>query len=124
VGKAGRSPILIRTGTSTADIVGLAASAGLLSALGGRTSHAAVVARQLNKVCIVGCRDLLVQENGTSCRIGDHVIEQGTALSLDGNSGQVYMGKLEMVVERPTRYLAEVARWKERHREVLGRSDS
>jgi pyruvate,orthophosphate dikinase len=58
---AGRSPILIRADVSTADIAGLAA-AGTLTARGGRTSHAAVVARQLNKVCIVNCRDLVTLE--------------------------------------------------------------
>jgi len=112
--EAGRSPILIRTDTSTADITGLAASAGLLTGRGGRTSHAAVVARHLNKVCIVGCRELAVQENGKGCRIGDQFIEEGAALSLDGQSGRVYAGKLEVVVERPTRYLGEVERWRAR----------
>ena len=107
--EAGRSPILIRTDTSTADIAGLAASAGVLTARGGRTSHAAVVARQLNKVCIVGCRELAVQENGKGCRIGDQFIEEGAALSLDGHSGRVYAGKLEVVVERPTQYLEKLS---------------
>ena len=112
--EAGRSPILIRTVTSTGDIAGLAASAGLLTARGGRTSHAAVVARQLNKVCIVGCRELAVQEDGKRCRIGDQFLDEGAAVSLDGQSGQVYAGKLEVVVERPTQYLGEVGRWRER----------
>jgi len=112
--EAGRSPILIRTVTSTGDIAGLAASAGLLTARGGRTSHAAVVARQLNKVCIVGCRELAVQEDGKRCRIGDQFLDEGAAVSLDGQSGQVYAGKLEVVVERPTQYLGEVERWRER----------
>ena len=112
--EAGRSPILIRTVTSTGDIAGLAASAGLLTARGGRTAHAAVVARQLNKVCIVGCRELAVQEDGKRCRIGDQFLDEGAAVSLDGQSGQVYAGKLEVVVERPTQYLGEVGRWRAR----------
>jgi len=112
--EAGRSPILIRTDTAPADIAGLAASAGLLTARGGRTAHAAVVARQLNKVCIVGCRALAIHENGKGCRIGDQLIEEGAALSLDGQSGRVYAGKLEVVVERPTQYLGVVERWRAR----------
>lgn len=111
--KAGRSPILIRTVTSTGDIAGLAASVGLLTGRGGRTSHAAVVARQLNKVCIVGCRELVVQENGKGCRIGEQLREEGAAVSLDGQSGRIYAGKLEVVVERPTQYLGEIERWRE-----------
>lgn len=115
--KAGRSSILIRHDTSTADITGLAASVGLLTARGGRTSHAAVVARQLNKPCIVGCRDLRIEEHCKSCRIGDHLIEEGAVLSLDGHSGQVYAGKLEISQERPVQYLTEVERWKARFAE-------
>ncbi len=110
--QAGRSPVLIRAVASTEDVAGLAASAGLLTGRGGRTSHAAVVARQLNKVCIVGCRELAVQDNGKGCRIGDVFIKEGDSLSLDGQSGRVYPGKLEVVVEKPTEYLAEIGRWK------------
>lgn len=109
--KGGR-PILIRNDMSTADIAGLAAAVGILTARGGRTSHAAVVARQLNKVCIVGCRDLLVAESGQRCRISDQIIDEGAAVSLDGNSGRVYAGKLEVVVDKPTRYLQQVESWK------------
>jgi pyruvate,orthophosphate dikinase len=116
--EAGRSPILIRADISPADIAGLAACAGVLTARGGRTAHAAVVARQLNKVCIVGCRDLVFQGEGKTCRIGDLLIEEGSPVSLDGNSGRVYPGKLEVVVERPTQYLQEIERWKAR----LGRT--
>jgi pyruvate,orthophosphate dikinase len=112
--EVGRTPILIRTTTSTADISGLAVSAGLLTARGGRTAHAAVVARQLNKVCIVGCRELAIQEDGKSCRIGDQILHEGAAVSLDGQSGQVYAGKLEVVAERPAQYLREVGRWRAR----------
>jgi pyruvate,orthophosphate dikinase len=110
--EAGRSPILIRNDISPADIAGLAASAGVLTARGGRTAHAAVVARHLNKVCIVGCRDLVVPEDGKTCRIGDLLVEEGTPVSLDGHSGRVYSGKLEVLVERPTEYVREIERWK------------
>jgi pyruvate,orthophosphate dikinase len=72
------------------------------------------VARHLNKVCIVGCRDLAVQEHGKSCRIGDQTIEEGGAVSLDGQSGRVYAGTLEVIVERPTEYLGAVEEWKAR----------
>jgi pyruvate,orthophosphate dikinase len=84
----------------------------VLTARGGRTAHAAVVARQLNKVCIVGCRDLVVQGEGQSSHIGNQLIEEAAAVSLDGHSGRVYSGKLEVVVERPTQYLREVEHWK------------
>jgi pyruvate,orthophosphate dikinase len=112
--ETGGSPILIRTDLSTADIAGMATSAGVLTARGGRTAHAAVVARQLNKVCIVGCRDLTVQEEVKTCRIGDMNLEEGSAVSLDGHSGRVYSGRLEVIREKPTQQLQEVKRWKAR----------
>lgn len=108
----GGTPILIRTDSSTDDIAGLAAAAGVVTTRGGRTSHAAVVARQLNKVCIVGCRDLLVNDHDRSCRFGDVVIREGNPVSLDGNEGLVYVGTLTVVVEQPTEYVETLARWR------------
>jgi pyruvate,orthophosphate dikinase len=107
---AGRTPILVRTEISPDDIAGLAASAGVLTALGGRTSHAAVVARQLNKVCIVGCRELVIDQK-RGCRLGEQWFRDGEFISLDGQSGCVYPGKLEVVVERPAGYLQEFESW-------------
>ncbi len=119
--REGRSAILVRGDIATADIAGLAAAAGILTARGGRTAHAAVVARQLNKVCIVGCPGLVVQEE-RACRIGDVPIEPGAALSLDGNSGWVYAGRLEVVAERPVEQLRQVERWKARRADTAART--
>ena len=115
----GRSPILLRTDIATTDIAGLAASAGVLTAHGGRTSHAAVVARHLNKVCIVGCRELVLCEGGKGCRIGDQQFKVGDPITLDGHSGRVYAGQLQVVTERPTQYLQEVERWRVRAGKAL-----
>jgi pyruvate,orthophosphate dikinase len=111
---AGRTPLLVREDIAPADIAGLAAAAGVLTGRGGRTSHAAVVARQLNKVCIVGCRELAIPAGRRGCRLGERWFTEGDCLSLDGHSGMVYDGKLNVVVERPTQYLREVERWKAR----------
>src|SRR5579883_731339 len=108
----GRSVILIRADISTDDIAGLAAASGILTARGGRTSHAAVVARQLNKVCVVGCRELRIDTNYRSCHIGDAFIAEGDTISLDGHTGQVFAGTLEVMRETPAAELGEVARWK------------
>ncbi len=109
---AGGTPILVRTDVSPDDIAGLAVSAGLLTSLGGRTSHAAVVARQLNKVCIVGCQQVVIDENRRGCRLGERWLHEGDFISLDGTSGCVYPGKLDVVVEKPTDCLRQVAGWK------------
>jgi pyruvate, orthophosphate dikinase len=109
----GRSPILVRHDISTDDIAGLMAAAGILTTSGGRTSHAAVVARQMNKVCIVGCRGLVI-EQGRRCRIGPEAFSEGDFLSLDGHTGRVYSGKLEVVAEKPVELLSLVEQWRQR----------
>jgi pyruvate,orthophosphate dikinase len=72
------------------------------------------VARQLNKACIVGCRELAIPAGSRGCRLGNRWFTEGDWLSLDGHSGTVYRGKLDVVVERPTQHLREVERWKAR----------
>jgi len=108
----GDPAILIRSETITADIAGMANAAGTLTAQGGRTSHAAVVARQLGKVCLVGCTELSLDLQGRTCRIGQSDLAEGDWLTLDGNSGAVYGGHLEVVMERPERELASIMRWR------------
>ena len=108
----GDPTILVRRETTTADILGMANAAGILTALGGRTSHAAVVARQLGKVCLVGCADLSIEPSAGTCRIGQHDFAEGDWLTLDGDQGAVYGGRLEVVVERPEAALASVALWR------------
>jgi pyruvate,orthophosphate dikinase len=108
---AGRTPILVRTDVSPDDIAGLAVSAGVLTSLGGRTSHAAVVARQLNKVCVVGCQALLIDEDRHACRLGERWFHEGDFLSMDGLSGGVYPEKLPVVVEKPSAYLRQIEDW-------------
>jgi pyruvate,orthophosphate dikinase len=110
----GRTPILVRPDITTEDIAGIAASAGVLTARGGRTSHAAVVARQLNKVCIVGCRDLIVAGDRHGCHLAGRWFAEGEVLSLDGQSGNVYAGPLEVQIHRPSAYLEEVRQWQAR----------
>jgi pyruvate,orthophosphate dikinase len=108
----GQAPILVRADISPDDLAGLAASAGVLTARGGRTSHAAVVARQLDKVCVVGCRQLEIDQARRACRLGGQRLTEGDWLSLDGHTGQVYAGRLDVITERPEEYLGEVERWK------------
>ncbi|HYA18149.1 MAG TPA: PEP/pyruvate-binding domain-containing protein [Bryobacteraceae bacterium] len=106
------NPILVRRDMATADIEGIARAVGVLTATGSRTSHAAVVARQLGKVCVVGCADLEVDPVRAACRIHGKSLVEGDVISLDGNDGCIYAGKLEMVTERPERELASIAQWK------------
>jgi pyruvate,orthophosphate dikinase len=104
--------ILVRENLTTDDFVGLAASEGLLTANGGRTSHAAVVARQLGKVCLVGCATLRIDEASRRCTLGSRTFAEGEAITLDGDSGLVYAGFVQAVSETPDDALAEIRQWR------------
>ncbi len=105
--------ILVRRDIATSDIDGLACAAGVLTALGGRTSHGAVVARQLGKVCLVSCPGLAIDLARRTCRIGGQELREGEPLSLDGNDGAVYRGAFAVVTDRPESELAVVSAWRE-----------
>ena len=108
---SGKPAILVRRDTVTTDIEGMAAAAGILTGSGGRTSHAAVVARQLGKVCLVACPDLEIDLERRQCRIGGTLLDEGSMLALDGNTGAVHAGELSVEIERPTAALASIASW-------------
>jgi pyruvate,orthophosphate dikinase len=108
----GTPAILVRTDVATADIAGIAVVAGVLTATGGRTSHAAVVARQMGKVCLVGCAALAIDEAAGRARLGDGVIREGDPLCLDGEAGTIYTGTPEIRSERPDALLAQVTAWR------------
>lgn len=113
LGRAGRSVILVRPDVDTDDIAGLAAAAGILTRNGGRTSHAAVVARQMQKVCIVGCAGLEFETDATGCRIGGIALPAGEPITLDGESGAVYRGAVTLIEERPTALLERLRAWRD-----------
>ncbi|KVH91443.1 ATP-grasp fold, subdomain 1 [Cynara cardunculus var. scolymus] len=89
----GKSAILVRTDTSPEDVGGMHAAAGILTARGGMTSHAAVVARGWGKCCVSGCADIRVNDDTKVLLIGDKVIKEGEWLSLNGSTGEVILGK-------------------------------
>jgi pyruvate, orthophosphate dikinase len=105
---SGEPVILIRRDTSTADVAGFAAAAGIVTAVGGRTAHAALVARQMGKPCVVGCAELDVDSTGHGARLAGLPIRQGDWLSIDGNAGAIYRGRCKVVIERPEAELAEI----------------
>jgi pyruvate,orthophosphate dikinase len=109
---SGDPVILVRQDTSTADLAGMAVADGILTAVGSRTSHAAVVARHLNKVCIVGCAAIAIEPMARRLRVGDRWFEEGDFLALDGSDGRIYAGRVDVVRRRPTELLATVDAWR------------
>jgi pyruvate,orthophosphate dikinase len=96
-GKAGENPVILVTQETTADdIHGMAVAVGFLTAQGGATSHAAVVARGMGKCCITGAKGIFVDEAKGTLRIGDTTFHAGDWLSLDGSTGRVFAGKLPL----------------------------
>ena len=100
VNKAGKgnpdaAVILVRRETSPEDIRGMQAANGILTAFGGASSHAALVSRQMGKVCIVGCSDLDIDYKTGTMKVGDQTFNDGDWISIDGFTGEVMAGKVE-----------------------------
>lgn len=109
----GRPPVLVRRDISTDDIAAVSHSGGILTASGGRTSHAAVVARELGKPCLVGCTELVIDLEARTATIGARTFAEGDEITLDGESGLVYAGAAEVIEERPSEAVAAVMAWRQ-----------
>jgi pyruvate,orthophosphate dikinase len=110
---AGARVILVRRDAETRDITALDLADGLLTSRGARTSHAAVVARQLGKVCLVGCEALQIDEVRREVSLGEQTLSEGALITLDGNEGAIYAGVatyLETVPEVLLARLDEIRR--------------
>ncbi len=90
----GEKAILVRSETSPEDVAGMHAAEGILTSRGGLTSHAAVVGRGMGKCCVVGCGEILVDEDALEFRRGDLRVRQGDVISLDGETGEVVLGEV------------------------------
>ena len=93
--ESGEQVVLCRTETSPDDIRGMEAAQGILTARGGMTSHAALVARQMGKVCVAGCEALSIDYSARMMRVGETVLHEGDWLSVDGSAGEVIQGEIK-----------------------------
>ena len=96
LGKKGKKIILLREETSPEDIHGMHYSEGILTSRGGLTSHAALVARGWGKSCVVGCQTLHINNNQRSGSIGDIKIKEGDWITLNGSTGEIFLGKMSL----------------------------
>jgi pyruvate, orthophosphate dikinase len=96
-GRAGESVILVRWETTPDDIHGLIQAAGILTAHGGMTSHAAVVARGMGKPCVAGCEDLTIDLEARTITLAGRRLAEGDTLTIDGGTGSVIVGEVELV---------------------------
>ncbi|MFD9886199.1 pyruvate, phosphate dikinase [Streptomyces alboflavus] len=95
--RSGEKVILIRRETNPDDLDGMIAAEGILTSRGGKTSHAAVVARGMGKTCVCGAEDLEVDTKRRRLTVNGHVVEEGDVVSIDGSTGKVYLGEVPVV---------------------------
>ncbi|ADH60705.1 pyruvate, phosphate dikinase [Thermoanaerobacter mathranii subsp. mathranii str. A3] len=114
----GEKVILVRTETSPDDIEGMSVAQGILTTRGGMTSHAAVVARGMGTACVVGCGDAKIDEQAKVMRIGDIEVHEGDYISIDGSTGNVYIGEIKTVTPEITGDFATLMRWADKYRKL------
>ncbi|SFE68050.1 pyruvate phosphate dikinase [Thermoanaerobacter thermohydrosulfuricus] len=114
----GERVILVRTETSPDDIEGMSVAQGILTTRGGMTSHAAVVARGMGTACVVGCGDAKIDEQAKVMKIGDIEVHEGDYISIDGSTGNVYIGEIKTVTPELTGDFATLMSWADKYRKL------
>ncbi len=121
---SGEAAILVRLETSPEDIEGMVASEGILTARGGMTSHAAVVARGMGKCCVAGAGEMRIDEASSSFRIGTQIIKEGDFISINGNTGDVYLGMIRTTTPQLTGKFERYMSWADRFRRLKIRTNA
>ncbi|QCX32397.1 pyruvate, phosphate dikinase [Caloramator sp. E03] len=121
---AGEKVVLVRVETSPEDIEGMVAAEGILTARGGMTSHAAVVARGMGKCCVAGCGDIQINEEGKYFVANGVRINEGDYISLDGSTGKVYGQKIKTVEPEITGYFGTFMAWADEIRKLKVRTNA
>ena len=118
MGENGAKVILIREETKPEDVPAFFASVGILTSRGGKTSHAAVVARGMGKPCIVGCSDLKINPDAKQATCGDVVIREGDAITIDGSLGDVYIGQVSTIEPKLTNDFKTILDWAQKAKKI------
>ncbi len=124
VSAAGRKVILVRLETSPEDIHGMQVAEGILTARGGMTSHAAVVARGMGKCCVAGCSELHIDHHAGTLTAGATVIRRGEYLTLDGSAGEVIAGRVPTVKSEMPPFFRKFMAWADRERRLGVRANA
>jgi pyruvate,orthophosphate dikinase len=111
LGKAGEQVILVREETKPEDIHGFFAAEGVLTSRGGKTSHAAVVARGMGKPCVAGAEGILVDTIKRQASVGGHILHEGDVITIDGGNGSVYLGEIATVAPEFSQDLHTLLTW-------------
>jgi pyruvate,orthophosphate dikinase len=138
--KKGEKVVLVRIETSPEDIKGMNAAEGILTARGGMTSHAALVARQMGRVCVAGCGELVIDYSAHTMTVRGRTVKEGDWISIDGTTGEVIEGRLQtkpsevlqVLIEKTLdpakapvyRTFAKVMAWADKHRTLKIRTNA
>ena len=123
-GMSGQKVVLVRQETSPEDIEGMVHAQGILTARGGMTSHAAVVARGMGTCCVAGCSALKVDEEAKTATIGDKVFKEGDWMSINGSTGYIYEGAIKTVDAAVSGNFATIMEWADSFRRLSVRTNA
>ena len=121
---AGDKVILVRVETSPEDINGMHAASGILTARGGMTSHAAVVARGMGRACITGANELRIDQENSKIFFGNREIKNGTEITIDGSSGKVFLGKVPTLYPEMSSYFDVLMQWADDEKRMKVRTNA
>ena len=120
----GKKVVLVRTETSPEDIIGMIAAQGILTARGGMTSHAAVVARGMGKSCVAGAGEIVVDEHAKTLTIKGKVYNEGDMITLDWSTGEVFAGGLGVIDPELSGDFGTLMTWADNYRTLLVRTNA
>ena len=121
---AGSKVILVRTETSPEDIHGMHAALAILTARGGTTSHAALVARGMGRPCVAGAGELRIDESAGEMRVGNNVVRLGEAITVDGSTGEVFIGEIPTVLPELSGDFETLMNWADDSRTMAVRANA
>ncbi|MGI0057438.1 MAG: pyruvate, phosphate dikinase [Nitrosarchaeum sp.] len=118
MGENGVKVILIREETKPEDVPAFFESVGILTSRGGKTSHAAVVARGMGKPCIVGCSDLRIDYDNKQCSVDEKIVHEGDPVTIDGSTGSVYLGEIPTIEPKITEDFKTILEWAQKVKQI------
>jgi len=120
----GEKVILVRIETSPEDLKGMNAAQGILTARGGMTSHAAVVARGMGKCCVSGCGALVIDYTGRTMKVNGEVVKEGDNISIDGSTGDVMLGKVDTIDAKLSGNFETIMKWADEFKKLSVRTNA
>ena len=124
LGEAGKKVILIRKETKPEDVPAFFSAEGILTSLGGKSSHAAIVSRGMGKPCIVGCAELKINYDNNTCTANGITVKDGETISIDGSRGIIFIGEVPTVEPKVTKDFQTVLSWAQKAKQLGVRANA